>query len=121
MATHVIYTTERPLFKLTQFVWFLFYVVEVILLFRFVLKLIAANPAALFTQFVYSLSAPLVAPFAAIVGSPQLEGGIIEWSTLIGLLAYWVLAYVIVQLLLIGRPVTHLEAHEGLDQEEYDV
>jgi uncharacterized protein YggT (Ycf19 family) len=119
MATHVVYTTERPLYKLTQFIWFLFYIVEVILLFRFVLQLIGANPSAAFTQFVYSLSHPFVAPFLSIVRSFQVETGVIEWSTLIALFVYWVVAYVIVRLILIGRPVTHGEAHEGLDREEY--
>ena len=43
--------TTKPLFKGTQVVWYVLSVIEVILAFRFMLKLLGANPEAGFTKF----------------------------------------------------------------------
>ncbi len=108
-----------PLYKLTQVVWYIFYILETILLLRFILKLIAANPGAAFTQFIYSLSAPLVGPFANIVQAPSISGaGVIDWPAIIALIAYWILAWIVVRLILLGRPVTRAEADYRLEEQD---
>lgn len=108
----------RPLYRITQVVWYLFYVIETILLFRFALKLIGANTAAPFTQFVYAVSFPLIAPFQNIVGTLRVFGSAVEWSTLIAMLAYWVLAWGIARLIAMNRPVTRTEARESLREQD---
>lgn len=55
--------TTKPLFKGTQIVWYLVSLLEVLLAFRFVLKLTAANAAAGFTSFIYTITWPFSAPF----------------------------------------------------------
>ena len=50
--------TTKPLFKGTQVVWYVLSVIEVILAFRFMLKLLGANPEAGFTSFIYAISWP---------------------------------------------------------------
>ncbi len=110
----------RPLYRGTQIVWYIFYVIETILLFRFALKLIGANPAAGFTQFIYAISYPFVAPFLAIVNSPHVAGATLEWSTLIALIVYWVLAWGIVRLIVMGKPVTRTEAHAKLNAQDVE-
>jgi hypothetical protein len=122
MAETVVYNTApanvRPLYRGTQIVWYIFYVVETILLFRFILKLIGANTGAGFTQFVYALSYPFAAPFLYVVGSPHVLGSIIEWSTLLAMVVYWVVAWGIVRLITMGRPISNTEAHEGLREQD---
>lgn len=112
--------SSRPLYRSTQIVWYVFYVIETILLFRFVLKLLAANSGAGFTQFVYALSAPLVAPFQFVFRSLRLLGSTIEWSTLLAMLVYWVLAWGIVRLIVMGKPVTTYEADERLRRQDVE-
>jgi len=121
MTDTVIYhNTDRvePLYRGTQIVWYVFYVIETILLFRFLLKIIGANAGAGFTQFVYAISAPFVSPFLYVVGSPHVLGATIEWSTVIAMIVYWVVAWGIVRLITMGRPISATEAHEGLREQD---
>ena len=46
----------KPLYRGTQIVWYVLTVLEVLLAFRFVLRLIGANPVAGVTDFIYSIS-----------------------------------------------------------------
>lgn len=108
----------RPLYRTTQIVWYIFWAVETILLFRFLLRFIGANPSAGFTELIYALSYPFMAPFFAIVSSPSIAGSVIEWSTLIAMLVYWVLAWGIIRLIVIGKPVTRVEAQQKLNQQD---
>lgn len=117
-STRVPTPDVKPLYRGTQIIWYIFYVIETILLFRFVLKLIGASTAAGFTQFIYALSYPLVSPFLLVVRSPRISGSVIEWSTLLAMLVFWVIAWGIVRLLLIGKPVSTLEAHEKLESQD---
>ncbi len=118
-----IYTTEsnkgvRPLYRGTQIVWYIFYVIETLLLFRFILKLIGANPDAAFTKFIYVLSYPFAGPFLYVVRSTQVSGSVFEWTTLLAMLVYWVLAWGIVRLFVMGKPVSHTEAEVKLEQQD---
>ena len=108
----------KPLYRGTQIVWYLFSFIEAILLFRFLLKLIGANPAAGFTDFIYTISYPFVAPFLYVVPSPSISGSLFEWSTLIALLVYWVVAWGIVKLIVMNKPISTTEAHIGLIEQD---
>lgn len=108
----------QPLYRGTQVIWYIFYIIETLLLFRFILKLLGANPAAGFTQFIYGITAPFVAPFIAVFRSIQVSITTIEWSTLLAMLVYWLLAWAIVKLLVMGRPVNNREAKYHLREQE---
>ena len=108
----------QPLYRGTQIIWYIFYAVETLLIFRLLLKLIGANPAAGFTDLIYTLSYPFAAPFLYIVGSTAVAGSVFEWTTLIALLVYWVVAWGLVYLLAMGRPVSTLEAESKLRQQD---
>lgn len=116
------YTTTnpsvKPMYRVTQFIWFIFSVVEAILLIRFILKLVGANASAGFTKFIYSISYPLMKPFLYIVRSPEVVGGTIEWSTLIALIIYSLIAWFLVRFIVMSRPITSTEARYGLEREE---
>lgn len=110
----------RPLYRATQAIWYLFYVIETILVFRFAFKLIGANTAAGFTRFIYNLSDPLLAPFQLVLPAPRVSGSIFEWSTLLAMLVYWIIAWGIVRLLLMGKPVSEIEANQKLNRQDIE-
>ena len=109
---------EKPLYRGTQIVWYIFYFIETLLLFRFILKLIGANPDAGFTQFIYGFSNFFMMPFLYVVRSPSALGSTIEFSTIIALIVYWVVAWGIVRLIVMGKPVSHVEAHVKLENQD---
>lgn len=84
-------------------VYFIFGLLEVLLAFRFVFKLLGANPSTGFVDFIYSLSSIFVAPFAGIFSTSSTEGdvttSIFEPATLVALIVYAVLAWGIVALI----------------------
>lgn len=111
--------TTKPLFRGTQIVWYILGIIELLLAFRFVLKLLGANPAAGFTSFIYSVSYVLAAPFLAVFRSSRVtEGNVFEWTTLLAMVVYGIIAWGIVKLLMMGRTVSTPEAAEKLDQQE---
>ena len=108
----------RPLYRGTQIIWYILYIVETILLFRFILKLLGANSGAGFTQFIYGITAPLAAPFITVFRSLRIASTTVEWSTLLAMLVYWLAAWGIVRLLVMGRPVNNKEARYHLREQE---
>lgn len=97
-------TPRNGLYRGTQIVWYIFYIIEIILFFRFLLRLIGANEAAGFTSFIYNLSYPLVRPFLYVIESPVTAGSVMEWSTLLAIFVYWLIAWAIVSLMLTLSP-----------------
>lgn len=81
-------------------------VVELLLAFRFFLRLLAANPAAPFVQFIYRVTEPLVYPFQGIFPPISTQGAVLEWAVLLAMVVYAIIAWVIVRLIWI------LSAHE---------
>ena len=108
----------KPLYRGTQVVWYILSVVEVLLLFRFFLKLIGANPDAGFSNLIYTLSYPLAGPFLYVVRSTQVEGSIFEWTTLLAMLVYWLIAWGIVRLIVMGKPISEGEADIKLQRQD---
>jgi len=115
------YTSPRtkPLYRGTQVVWFILGIIEILLAFRFVLKLLSANPAAGFTSFIYGTTYMFAAPFLAVFRNSRIvEGSIFEWTTLLAMLVYWVIALGIIKLFLMSKTVSTPEAAAKLDTEE---
>ena len=93
------YATRREnAFKWQQGIYLLFGFIEVILAIRFVLRLFGANAQAGFAQLVYGVTAPLVAPFQGLFGTVQSEGSVLESATLVALIVYALVAWLIVKL-----------------------
>ncbi|MGB4762281.1 MAG: hypothetical protein WBP12_02890 [Candidatus Saccharimonas sp.] len=84
--------------------WFIVGVINVIITLRFVLLLLGANREAGFTDFVYSVSAPFVAPFVGIFGEPTYGRVVFEVSSILAIIIYTLVAWGIVKLLTIARP-----------------
>lgn len=88
-----------------RFVWFVLGIVNALLAIRFILRALAANPAAGFTNFIYNITHPLVAPFLGVIRSTTSGGAVIEWSTILAMIIYWLLAWAIASLTTLNRPV----------------
>ena len=88
-----------PAWRAIQLVWFLEGLAEFIVGLRVIFKAIAANADAGFVRFIYDISTPLVAPFRPIVSDYRLgNGGVLEISSLIAMLVFLVLTYLVVRL-----------------------
>lgn len=107
--------TTKPLYRGTQIVWYILGLMEVLLLFRFVLKLLGANPDAGFSSFVYGVSYIFSAPFLTVFRVVNIDGSIFEWTTLLAMLVYWIIAWGIVKLFLMGKTVSTPEAAAKLN------
>lgn len=110
--------TTKPLFKGTQIVWYLLSLLEVLLVFRLALKLTGANAAAGFTSFIYAVTWPFTAPFLAVFPMTTVQGSIFEWTTLLAMLVYAMIAYAIVRLFLMSKTVSTPEAAAKLEQQQ---
>ncbi len=109
----------KPLYRGTQIVWYILEIVEALLAFRFVLKLLGANASAGFTSFIYRVTYIFATPFLNVFQSNQItNGNIFEWTTLLAMVVYWVIAIAIVKLFLMGRPVSTPEAAAKLSDQE---
>ena len=73
---------------------------EIILLLRFVFRLLGANTDNWFIQFLYGFTNPLVWPFHGIFNDPATGSqSVFEFSTLIAMLIYALLAWAVVSLI----------------------
>lgn len=108
----------KPLYRGTQIVWYVLGILEALLAFRFVLHLLAANPNAGFTNFIYAITYPFVAPFQAVFGATKVAGSVFEWTTILAMFVYWLVAWAIIRLFVMSRPVSSTEAHDKLNAQD---
>ena len=84
---------------------FMLTVVGVILGFRFILKLFAANPSNSFVNWIYESSGEILGPFRNVFPTANLDGFVIEFSTIFALVVYSIvgmLAFYLIDLLSVG-------------------
>lgn len=108
----------RSLYRGTQIVWYVLNVLEALLAFRFALKLFGANPSAGFSSFIYGATYPFAEPFLNVFRVTRVVGSTVEWTTLLAMLVYWLVAWGIVRLIVMGKPVSEVEAEVKLDRQE---
>ncbi len=90
---------RKMLVKWNQTITWAFFALEIALAFRVLLKLIAANPLSPFTMFIYHLTRLFVAPFSGITATPDVSGSVLEISSIIGMIAYAVLYWLLIRLI----------------------
>lgn len=110
--------TTKPLYRGTQIVWYVLWFIEALLAFRFVLKLLGANQGAGFTELIYGVTYPLVAPFLSVFRITQVSGSVFEWTTVLAMAVYWLVAFAITRVLVMSKAVTTPEAAEKLGAQE---
>ena len=92
--------------RLQLLIWLITAAIVGLISLRIVLLLIAANPANTFADFIYDLSGIFVDPFSTLITNPGTDGGnVFEITSIIAIVVYVLVAYLIVFLLgiLFGR------------------
>lgn len=74
---------------------FVFAVIEILLLIRFFLKLVGANPASPFGVFEFGLTDPLAVPFASLLDNPIIGKSVIEFTTILALIIYPIFGWIL--------------------------
>ena len=96
------------IFQINYLVYYLLGVIEVLLAFRLVFKILGANPESGFVSFIYAVTGILLFPFSGIFQTVSVAdtGSLLEPATLIAMAVYWVIAWGIAKLigvLLVGK------------------
>ncbi|MGI5998915.1 MAG: YggT family protein [Lutispora sp.] len=97
--------SNKPIWfiKTKHSIYYILGLIEVLLLFRFLFKLLGANPNNGFVSFLYSMAGIFIAPFTGIFYSFVSQGlaakSVLEPSTLIAMIVYAVIAWGIVGLI----------------------
>ncbi len=111
--------STKPIYRGTQIVWYILGLIEVLLAFRFILKLLGANTGAGFTDFIYGTTYAFAAPFLYVFSNDSIApGNVFEWTTLLAMAVYWIIAVGIIKMFLMGKTVSTPEAAVKLDQQE---
>ena len=104
------YAAERhaTLVRASQLISFIFGVIVSLIAIRVLLKVIAANAASPFAQFIYSVTGVFVAPFIGLTATPAVDGSVLELSSLVAAVIYALVGWALIKLLrvLFYRPAT---------------
>jgi hypothetical protein len=111
------YQTKKVIFRTYQVIWYILGIIEVVLAFRVLLKLLGANTFSGFTSFIYAISDPFALPFAGILGVTGISEMVLEWSTLIAMAVYAIVAYGIVALFQLVKPTNPEEVEQTVDNQ----
>ncbi len=91
----VIINQQRTMHVFSEIIWYVIGLIEILLLFRFALKLFSANASAPFTAFIYRASDVFVHPFQTVFNATYAQGSVFEWTTLLAMFVYWVVGMLI--------------------------
>lgn len=88
--------------KFRRLMYYILGVLEVLLAFRLVLKILGSNPESTFVSAIYALSGIFVAPFTGIFGEVATEGlettAVLEPALIVAMVVYALVVYGIVKL-----------------------
>lgn len=94
---------EKSTFQAYYLVYYLTGLIEILLAFRFVFKLLGANPSSGFVAFIYSLTHPFLAPFSGIFHVSTTTGAettsVFDPAILIAIVVYALIGWGIAKLL----------------------
>ena len=82
-------------FKATQLIWLLLGLLEAMIALRVLFKLIAVNANNPFAALLYNVTGLFVAPFASLIGAPAAGGMVLEISSIIAMIVYFLIAWAI--------------------------
>ncbi len=85
--------------RITGLIQLAFVILNGLIALRFILKLMAANPANPFAELVYFLTAPFLWIFQGITYTPTFGGIQIEFFSLIAIAVYSLICWILVQLI----------------------
>lgn len=73
-------------------------IVEALIVIRLILELLAANPSAGFTNLIYTITDPLVAPFQGVFPTPQSHGSVLDLAAILAIIVYALLTWLVARL-----------------------
>lgn len=112
-------SSTKPIYHATQIIWYILGIVEALLAFRFILKLLGANAYAGFTSFIYGITYVFAQPFVSVFKNDTISpGNVFEWTTLLAMGVYYVLAAGIIKAFFMSKSVSTPEAAVKLEQQE---
>ena len=79
-------------------------VIEFLLSLRFIFKFFVVNSSTPSVAWLYGATASLVAPFANILPNLNIGGFIVDFTTLVALIVYVLVAYIILEILAYAYP-----------------
>ena len=85
--------------RVTQVIWLLVGFLEALIAIRIVLKLIGANPAAFFSQFVFGVTSVFLWPFTGLVGTPGVAQYQLEVTSIIAMIVYALIGWAVTRLI----------------------
>ncbi len=110
--------STKPIYRGVQVIRFLFGLLEILLAFRFFLKLAGANPFAGLTMLIYGVTYPFAEPFLYVFRVTVVAGKIFEWTTLLAMIVYALIEWGIVKALVGQRDVSTPQAAAKLEEED---
>lgn len=102
----------------SRVIMFVLSVVEVLIAIRFVLRLFGANAEAGFTKMIYGVSGVFMAPFATIFKTQQAGAAVFDWSALVAIAVYALVAWGLVALIRAVSPREQSETVERVVRED---
>jgi len=98
-ALRVFVINEETLRRITGLIQLSFGVLNGLIGLRFLLKLMAANPANPFASLVYFVTTPFLWMFQGLTHTPSFEGIEIEFFSLVAIVVYALIGWIIIQLM----------------------
>lgn len=96
--------TDHRMNVAERIIWTIFGIIMGLLALRFLLRLLGANPNNGFADFIYTLSQPFASPFFGLFNyDVNLAQGRFEFETLIAILVYALLAWLLAKIVTIGK------------------
>lgn len=97
---------EERYLKLRITVYYILGILETLLIFRFIFKILGANPTNTFVSLIYTISGFFLAPFLTIFRTAKNPGiettSVLEPATLIAMAVYALIAFGIIKLIKIS-------------------
>lgn len=102
----------------SRIIMFVFGVIEVFIGIRFALMLLGANAEAGFVKMIYGVSGVFMAPFIAIFNTQKAGGAVFEWSALVAIAVYALVAWGIVAMIRAVNPRQQSETVERVESKD---
>jgi hypothetical protein len=111
------YQKKKIIFRMHQIIWYVVGLIEVLLIFRIILKALGANPLSGFVNLIYALSDPLALPFTGIFGTTITKSSVFEWSIIVAGIVYLLIGYGLVKLMQLVKPANPIEVVQTVDNQ----
>ena len=108
------YETKKAIFRVYQVIWYALGIMETLIALRIFLKASGANPGSGFVNVIYSLSEPLVFPFASMFRTVIEAEFIFELHSFVAGIVWLLVATGLVELFQLLKPTTPQEVEENV-------